>query len=78
MLSSVLATAFAAVSSDGVRATEGVSAASAGRNGVPTSMAIPTIAYTISAGASAYTHTPAPAMRSARRRFEAIMTRVRR
>ena len=44
MLSSVLTTAFAAVSSPGVRATDGVSAASAGRNGVPTIIAIPAIA----------------------------------
>jgi hypothetical protein len=53
MLSSVLETAFAAVSSPGVRATAGVTAASAGRNGVPTSIATPTIAYTIQAGVPA-------------------------
>ena len=38
-LSIVLATAFAAVSSPGVRAAEGVTAAMAGRNGVPTKTA---------------------------------------
>ncbi len=44
MLSSVLTTALAAVSSPGVRASEGVSAASAGRKGVPTIIASPAIA----------------------------------
>ena len=43
-LSSVLTTALAAVSSPGVRASEGVSAASAGRKGVPTIIARPAIA----------------------------------
>ncbi len=43
MLSSVLTTALAAVSSPGVLATVGMSAASAGRKGVPTIMASPAI-----------------------------------
>jgi len=74
-LSTVLATAFAAVSSEGDRASDGVSAACAERTGVATIAAAIASAYTTADGASRNTQIAAAPMRTTRKRF--VMSRTR-
>ncbi len=76
-LSIVLPTAFAAVSSTGVLARDGVSAACAGWKAVETIATSTASAYIAMAGAWASAATPAPASATARIRSVQIITRAR-
>jgi hypothetical protein len=77
MLSTVEEVTLAALSSAGVRASDGSSAACAGRKAVPTTLASPTAAYTIAAGPSQRIVSATTTISGARIRSVATMTRSR-